>query len=130
MIFTLVAVLLGLLSVALLLLISGFWSRERAFEKVVIPPVAEPMWKVETKTVTETQPMMVGLSQQVDEAARKLADDIDYDLYYGADGSNEPQEFIFEPPPAPKKKRKSRAKPKTKNSRVGKARRSGPRAKR
>ena len=91
---------LGLVVASSLLLIKAFRvfaRREKAFTKVTIPPTFYRT--IDAKTIVETQPMMQGLGAQLeqaaaDQAAKELASKIEFDLYRGADASNEP-------PPAP-----------------------------
>ena len=138
-----VAVTLVAITGLIILAFQAFSWREKAFKKVTIPAVTQPFPPL---------PQMVGLSKTIeeavaDEAAKKLAADIEYDLFVGkppeppaattADGlnamfgyyddkKNSDDDWSSVKPEKPKRKRA----PKKKPSRVGKARRRGPRAKR
>jgi len=121
----------GLLTMSALLLVRAFKNRERAFTKITIPNTGQPFPKLDAKTLVETQPMMVGLSKTIEdaaaEAAKKLADDIESDLwgalptpsatekdaldamfkYYDCKRADDDWDIIFPEKAKPKKKRKT-----------------------
>jgi hypothetical protein len=78
-----------------------FSRREEAFTKITIPPLPQPYPEL---------PKMVGLSKTIEEtaaaeAAERLAADIEFDLYRGADVVN----GLPTPPPPPAKPKRKRA---------------------
>jgi FtsZ-interacting cell division protein ZipA len=95
---------IALTTIALVRIFQTFSRREKEFTKITVPPAFYRT--IDAKTIVETQPMM-GLSKTIeeaaaDQAAKTLADQIEYDLYRGADAVNEPRPT---PPAPPKRKR-------------------------